>query len=115
VTNHTINSELNKLLSRISTVVGGAVACYEEGQPWATENVARAIEEYTEEIDLVAVLEGRLKPSGILILCMFKSDRREDGSNIVRLFEFSARASERIRSVGKANSSHGELFSDLLQ
>jgi hypothetical protein len=115
VTNQTINSELNKLLNRISAIVGGAVACYEEGQPWATQNIARAIDEYAEEIDIVAVLEGRLKPSGILILCMFQSDRREDGSNIVRLFEFSAWASERIRSIGKANSSHGELFSDLLQ
>jgi len=115
VTNPTINSDLNKLLNRISAIVGGGVACYEEGQPWATENIARAIEEFAHEIDLAAVLEGRLKPTGILILTMFKADQRDDGSTLVRLFEFSEWASVKIRSVGKANSSHGELFNELLQ
>lgn len=115
MTNHTINSELNKLLNRIAAISGGAVACYEEGQPWATQSIARAIEEFAVEIDLAGVLEGRLKPNGVLILCMFKSDRRQDGSNVVRLFEFSGWASAKIRSLGKANSSHGELFGHLLQ
>lgn len=96
-------------------MVGGAVACYEEGQPWATPNVYRAIEEHAHEIDLAAVLEGALKPGGVIILCMFKADRREDGSNLVRLFEFSEWASHKIRSIGKAGSSHGELFEHLLQ
>lgn len=115
MTNHTINTELNKLLTRIAGVVGGAVACYEEGQPWATQNVYRAIAEHAQEIDLAAVLDGALKPQGVVILCMFKADRRQDGSNLVRLFEFSEWASRKIRSVGKAGSSYGELFEHLLQ
>lgn len=113
--NHTINSELNKLLNRIAAVVGGTVACYEEGQPWATENVYQAIREHAEEIDIAAVLDGSVKPQGIIILCMFKADRRQDGSQLVRLFEFSESASEKIRSIGKASSSHGELFEHWLQ
>jgi hypothetical protein len=115
VPNYTINAELNRLLTRISEIIGAVVACYEEGQPWASADVAQAIAEHAREIDILDVLEGRTKPKGVLILCKFNADRREDGATGIRLFEFSELVSERIRSIGHARASHGELFGHLLQ
>ena len=113
--NYTINVELNRLLARISDMLGTAVACYEEGQPWSSANVAHAIEGHAREIDIRAVLEGRIKPTGVVVLCKFAADRRDDGSTVIRLFEFSEFASQRIRAIGKAQSSYGELFGEVLQ
>jgi len=115
VPNYTINAELNQLLARISDLLGTAVACYEEGQPWAPANVAGAIADHAREIDIRDVLQGRIKPTGVVVLCMFEADRREDGSTVIRLFEFSEAASLRIRAIGKAQTSYGELFGEVLQ
>ena len=115
VSNYTINAELNKLLTRVSDALGTVVACYEEGQPWAPANVLQAIEVHAREIDVSGVLEGRIKPTGVVVLCKFDADRREDGSTVIRLFEFSESISERIRSIGKASTSYGELFGQVLQ
>jgi hypothetical protein len=115
VPHYTINAELNKLLARISDILGTVVACYEEGQPWASIDVRRAIAEHAQEIDIRGVIEGRIKPKGVVVLCKFDVDRREDGSTTIRLFEFSESASRRIRSIGKARTSHGELFGHVLQ
>ncbi len=113
--NYTINAELNKLLARISETLGATVACFEEGQPWATAEVVPAIQRHAREIDILGVLEGRIKPTGVVVLCKFEADRREDGSSVIRLFEFSKAASHKIRSIGKAHISRGELFDYLLQ
>jgi hypothetical protein len=115
VPNYTINAELNRLLTRISDILGVVVACYEEGQPWASRTIARSIGEHAREIDIAGVLDGRITPKGVVVLCKFEADRREDGSTVIRLFEFSEWASQRIRSLGKASTSHGELFEHLLQ
>ncbi len=112
---YTINSELNKLLARISESVGTEVACYEEGQPWASAEIGQAIANHAQEIDLMGVLEGRIQPKGVVVVCKFDADRREDGSTVIRLFEFSEWASDRIRAIGKAHSSYGELFGHLVQ
>ena len=113
--NHTINAELNKLLARVSQILGTVVACYEEGQPWASSGVVQAISRHAEEIDILGVLEGRVRPTGVVVLCKFDADRREDGSTEIRLYEFSEMASDRIRAIGKAQTSFGELFPHLLQ
>jgi len=115
VPNYTVNAELNKLLARVSDIVGEAVGCYEEGQAWASTDILHAISNHAREIDIRGVLEGRIKPTGVVVLCKFEADRQEDGSAIIRMFEFSESASERIRSLGKAQTSHGELFGHLLQ
>ncbi len=115
MSNYTINAELNRLLARISEAVGSVVACYEEGQPWASADVLRAIAEHAQEIDILGVLEGRIRPKGVVVLCKFNMDRQQDGATVIRLFEFSEWASERIRAIGKAPTSHGELFGQVLQ
>ena len=80
---------------------------------YGVENDAKiraGVEICGEELDLDKVLDGDLKPTRRLALCVFREDFELGEPPSIHLYEMSPAADERLQKAGKSSSSFGDMF-----